>query len=267
MCSPGPAVILPEMTRAAILLPGVVLPKDLAYGALIDSLDDDLAAHPKDLEVYETDEPPVGYGLEIEVAGVLREADAAGLERFHLVGYSGGGAISTAVVAGHPDRVLSLALLEPAWIGNEGLSSEERATWDELERIRELPPEEMMPRFVAAALAPGVEPPPPPPGPMPPWMAKRPAGIRALTDAFQRYRLDQSALRAFDRPVYFALGALSNPDYYGRMAERAGELFEDFTLDVYEGRHHFDPPHRAEPERLASRLEEVWSRAVEGDGA
>ena len=42
----------------AILLPGAVLPQDLAYGALIEALGPDVGAHAKDLEVYATDESP-----------------------------------------------------------------------------------------------------------------------------------------------------------------------------------------------------------------
>lgn len=118
-----------------------------------------------------------------------------------------------------------------------------------------------MTKFVRANLAPGVEPPPPPTGPPPPWMAQRPAGIKALIDAFRTFDLDLEALRAFGQPVYYALGELSNPRYYGRMAERASQVFKDFTLDVFKGRHHFDPPHRAEPERLARRLKDIWNRA------
>ena len=48
------------------------------------------------------------YELETELAGILRAAEAAGFERFHLVGYSGGGAISTAFAARHPEQLLSL---------------------------------------------------------------------------------------------------------------------------------------------------------------
>jgi pimeloyl-ACP methyl ester carboxylesterase len=250
------------MRQQAILLPGIVLPKELAYGALRDALGEGIDARAKDLEVYATDEPPAGYGLEMEIEGVLREADNSGFEHFHLVGYSGGGAISTALVSRHPDRVISLALLEPAWVGNEGMSEEERELWAEFARIRDLPAEEMMPRFVRAQLAPGVEPPPRPLGPTPSWMAKRPAGIRALMDAFQRYQLDPDSLRAFARPVYYALGARSNPDYFGRMGEHLGELFPDYTLEVYDDRHHFDPPHRAEPERLAARLRQLWEAST-----
>jgi pimeloyl-ACP methyl ester carboxylesterase len=250
------------MTMDAILLPGIVMPKELAYRALIHALSKGIRAHAKDLEVYATERPPAGYGLELEVDAVLRDADAAGFERFHVVGYSGGGAIAAVLAARHPDRLLSMALLEPAWMGNRGMSPEERRATNEIHRLRDLPPDELMPQFMRLQLAPGVEPPPRPDGPPPPWMAKRPAGIRALTSAFERYDLDPGALRAFERPVYFALGARSRPDYFGKMAERAGALFPDYTLEVFEGRHHFDPPHRVEPERLAARLEGLWDRAT-----
>ena len=77
-----------------------------------------------------------------------------------------------------------------------------------------------MPAFVRIQLQPGVAPPPPPPGPPPPWMALRPAGIRAMVAAFGDHHLDREALRRFDRPVYFALGGLSNEDQFREEAER-----------------------------------------------
>lgn len=254
------------MIHQAVLLPGIVLPAELAYPALIEALGAGVEARAKELEVYAGEEPPGDYGLETELAGILREAEAAGFERFHLVGYSGGGAISAAFAARHPDRLLSVSLLEPAWVGNEGRSERELRVHAEFDRTRELPEGELMRRFVELQLAPGIEPPAPPPGPTPPWMAKRPAGIRALTGAFATYELDLGALGAFPGPVYYALGARSNPDYFGAMAERLGGLFGDYTLDVFEGRHHFDPPHRAEPERLAARLREIWERVPAAAG-
>lgn len=109
-------------TERVILLPGSVLPAAPAYGALIEALHDLLGdrveAVAKDLEVYSTDEPPADYSLDHEVAGVLREADGRDWRTFHLVGYSGGGASALAFAAKHPDRLRSLALLEPAWAGN-----------------------------------------------------------------------------------------------------------------------------------------------------
>ena len=85
-----------------MLLPGSVLPADLAYGGLVAVLGADVETIVKDLEVYREDTPPPDYSLDTEVTGVLREADVGGWDRFHLVGYSGGGAAALAVAASHP---------------------------------------------------------------------------------------------------------------------------------------------------------------------
>ncbi|HWB57801.1 MAG TPA: alpha/beta fold hydrolase [Gaiellaceae bacterium] len=111
----------------AILLPGAVLPAELAYASLIDALGPDVEAVAKDLELDATPEPPESYSLDLEVAGLVREADALGWETFHLVGYSGGGAASLAFAGARPERLASLALLEPAWAGRRDQSPVERA--------------------------------------------------------------------------------------------------------------------------------------------
>jgi pimeloyl-ACP methyl ester carboxylesterase len=244
-----------------MLLPGIVLPAEPAYGALIEALGPDVEAVAKDLEVYATPEPPQDYSLEVEIEGVLREADAHDWARFHLVGYSGGGAASLALAAARAERLASLALLEPAWAGNWDLSPAEKALWVQFDRLEGLPVEQFMSTFMRLGLKPGVPLPAPPPGDPPPWMAKRPAGIRAIQGAFKRSDIDGEALRHFDRPVYFALGALSNPDQYGEIAKRLSGVFPDFELEVFDERHHFDPPHRIEPERLANSLKKLWDRA------
>ena len=114
--------------------------------------------------------------------------------------------------------------------------------------------------FTRLQLAPGVEPPAAPDGPAPPWMAKRPAGVRSFINTFDDGSLDLEALRSFERPVYFALGGRSNPDFFARIAERLAAIFPDFTLEIFAERHHFDPPHRAEPQRLANSLLALWQR-------
>ena len=125
----------------------------------------------------------------------------------------------------------------------------------------DLPPDQLTPAFVPNQLAPGVEPPPQPSGPPPPWMATRPAGLRTFLGTFLSSSLDLDRLRAFTKPVLFVLGGRSNPRYYGREAERAREIFPDFTLEVFEERHHFDPPHRIESARMAAVLRRLWTRA------
>jgi pimeloyl-ACP methyl ester carboxylesterase len=92
-------------------------------------------------------------------------------------------------------------------------------------------------------------------------MATRPAGLRTFITAVRASPLDLDRLRAFEQPVLFVLGANSSPDYYGRMAQRASAIFPDYTLEIFDERHHFDPPHRAEPERTAEILRSHWARA------
>ncbi len=243
-----------------MLLPGIVLPAELAYGGLVTALGQDVETIVKDLDVYREVAPPPDYSLDTEAAGMLREADARGWTRFHLVGYSGGGAAALAFAARHPARLLSLALLEPAWAGDWDWSPEHRRLWGNYDELEQLPHEQFMPAFMRLQVRHEVQLSTPPPGPPPSWMGRRPAGIRALMRTFKFYSLDRDALAAFERPVYFALGGLSNPDQYAELADRLGKVFPDFTLEVFAERHHFDPPHRIEPERLARSLRAIWAR-------
>ncbi len=92
-------------------------------------------------------------------------------------------------------------------------------------------------------------------------MATRPPGIQAILRVFFASDLDLEAFRRFDRPVLFALGGRSDPDYFALMADRLERVFPDFTVEVFPDRHHFDPPHRIEPARLAASLRSLWARA------
>ena len=249
--------------RAPVLfVPGGVTPAAISYGPLLAVLREQVQPVVKDLELYAAERPPANYGLELEVEGIRRAADAAGFTTFHLVGYSGGGAMSLAFTAMYPDRLKSLALIEPAWIGNEGWTVEDAADWAELNASMALPNEERMRAFMRWHMRPGVEPPRPqlPPGPPPPWMAQRPAGLEALAAAFKAYHLDRDRFRHFQQPVYYAVGSLSRA-FFERNASTLAGFFPDLRVEVYEGRSHFDPPHRAEPERFARALFELWGVA------
>ncbi len=159
-----------------VLLPGGVMPAGPAYGALLTELGPDVDARPKDLEVYSTDAPPPDYSLATEVEGVTRVADDAGFDRFHLVGYSGGGASSLAFAVSRPERLLSLALMEPAFAGWQRMRDAERSHLERFRPLLDMDGPEMFAEFQSLQLAPGIHPTPPPAAPPPPWMAKRPAG-------------------------------------------------------------------------------------------
>ena len=133
--------------------------------------------------------------------------------------------------------------------------------WLQLRALEALPPDRLMTEFVRLQLAPGVALPP-----RPRTRRRRgwPSGlgIRALIEAFDEGELDIEALRSFDPQAYFAVGGRSNPDYFARIAVRLAAIFPDLTIETYPERHHLDPPHRIEPERLSPRsLLTLWQRA------
>ena len=100
------------LTHDVVFLPGIIAPAARRYAPLLHLLVD---VNPvvKDLEVYRADAPPAGYSIATEMDGVLRVADEAGVERFHLYGHSAGGAVALALALTHGDRVLTLASTNP----------------------------------------------------------------------------------------------------------------------------------------------------------
>ena len=249
-----------QSAAAVIFLPGVIMPCALRYAALLAELGGEVRPILKDLELYAGPAtPPENYDIPMEVEGITRTADATGLERFHLYGHSGGGAVSLAYTAAHPERVLSLAVDEPAYDFLD--SPQTRKWWGEIDAVALLPDGDRMPAFLRLQLGPGVAVPAPPHGSPPPWMASRPAGVRAMTTAFKQHRVDPTSYRRYAAPVYFSHGSLSNTYWMG-MKDRLATLFPNFTAERYDGLHHLNTSHQAEPARVAAALRRHWSRAL-----
>jgi pimeloyl-ACP methyl ester carboxylesterase len=240
-----------------IFLPGIVAPAALRYAPLLEQLDG-VDGIPKELEVYAGDEPPPGYAIQAEIEGISAAADRAGFARFHLYGHSGGGACALAYAATHPERLLSLAVDEPA----TDFSDEDRSDpfFDEIAAAEALPAPEGVAAFLRLQLAPGVEPPPPPEGPPPPWMATRPAGIRTFVQAIAGHRVDPARYEAFGAPFLYTHGSLSHPRWTV-MRDRLASRFLDFSSELFDGLHHLKTSHQAEPERTAALLRALWARA------
>jgi pimeloyl-ACP methyl ester carboxylesterase len=251
--------VIAERRKADVFfLPGIIAPAAQRYAPLLKQLDD-VNAVLKDLEVYRGETPPVEYSMATETDGLLRDADQAGVKQFHLYGHSGGGAVALAFAVAHPDRVLTLALDEPA----SDFTDEGNADygWPDFERALELQPSESMSEFLKLQVAPGVALSPPPQGSPPPWMAKRPAGVRAFIKALRGHHIAADRYRAFDKPVYFSWGSLTHPRW-ALMERRLSRLFPNFRSEQFSGLHHLNTSHAAEPQRVASRLRELWDRAV-----
>lgn len=249
------------MTKPQVIcIPGSVAPAAQRYGRLMDAVEGSAELHLKDLEVYREATPPAGYSIEEEVSAIDRFADSKGLARFHLVAYSGGGFISLAYAGTRPERVLSLAMFEPARIPGD-LTKEERAFYDGLEqKLGGLSGPEFMATFIREQLRPGTPLPPPPAGPPSAEMQKRPAGIAALIRAFDAYSFDRTALRDARFPVYYGYGDLSHEE----QALKGGilaQVFADIHVQRFAGVHHFVPPEQIYTAAHAAELLNLWQRA------
>ncbi len=248
------------MTISVIALPGGVMPAAVRYASLASALGDDVKFSFKDLEVYVGEEPPAEYAIELEVRAVARFADSLGLDRFHLLGYSGGGFVSLAFAGAHPERLLSLALFEPAFVPGD-LSPEEGEFATRLNgALLGLEGSDFMRAFVGLQLRPGVEM-PPPAGPPPPWMHKRPAGIAAMMAAFGRYQFDRERLRECRFPAFLGYGDLTGEQEEASAAVLA-RLLPDLHIRRFSGIHHFVPPEQIYTADHIRALRELWARAA-----
>jgi pimeloyl-ACP methyl ester carboxylesterase len=247
------------MRYPVIFLPGIIAPAAIRYRPLVERLVDvDVDVVVRDLAVYDDDELPPDFSINTELVALDRAADDAVFEKFHLYGHSGGGAVALAYAASHGDRVQSLAVDEPA----SDMTDEGDAVygWPAFDEAALLPPAESMAAFMRLQVADDVILPEPPAGTPPPWMSKRPAGIRAFVAALRRHRVQPAEYASFASPVYFSRGSRSHPRWEGMQTRLAG-WFPDFTGEVFEGLHHLNTSHQAEPDRVAATLVPFWERS------
>jgi pimeloyl-ACP methyl ester carboxylesterase len=237
-----------------IFLPGILAPAEVRYRPLLDRLPG-VNALLKDLEIYATDQPPPDYSVDDEIRGIDAVADQAGLRQFHLYGYSAGAACALAYATAHPQRVLSLALDEPA----TDFTPADRAdpAYQEIDATTALPAPASVAAFMRLQVAPGVAPPAPPDGPPPKWMANRPAALPVGAQALRQHHVDPAAYAAFTQPVLFTFGSLTNPRWRV-MRDRLQDYFPAFTSQEFEGLHHLNTSHQAEPDRTAKILMNFW---------
>jgi pimeloyl-ACP methyl ester carboxylesterase/ketosteroid isomerase-like protein len=249
------------MTVQVIALPGGVMPAAQRYAPLAARVGDVAQLHTKDLEVYAGEEPPPNYSIEQEVEALARFADSLGLSRFHLVGYSGGGFVSLAFAGAHPERLLSLALFEPASIPGE-LSAEEGILYRRLnEELAGKTGSEFMRSFMTLQTKPGVEI-PSSGGPPPPWMGKRPAGLAAMMKAFGGHKFDRDWLRRCEFPVFLGYGDLTGAHEEIRAGILA-RLLGEIQIRRFRGIHHFVAPEEIYSVEHVAALKSLWARTSE----
>src|SRR5207248_11486391 len=102
-----------------------------------------------------------------------------------------------------------------------------------VQRLTGLEGAAFMAAFGREQLKPGVEP-PPPAASTSPEMAKRPAGLAALLQAFNDYRFDRSQLQTSSFPVFLGYGDLTSDAESVRAAVLA-HLFADIHVRRFAG--------------------------------
>jgi pimeloyl-ACP methyl ester carboxylesterase len=241
-----------------VLTPGGMMPAAAHYEPLLKYLGRDVRPLLKDFELFTHEQVPPGYSLTTEVEDLRLAVDDVQFDSFHLVGYSV--CLPLAFVAEYPQRVRSVTMVEPGMIGHGRFAPADMLAAHQ-QRVG-LPAPQMMVAMSRSMLAPGMSlpPPPPPSGPPPAWMAQRLQIGPALMAALRNYDLTDAALSRFRGPLLIAVGDLGHPSLLA-LARGMAAAFSNGRVQVYEGRYHLDPIHRAEPERFAVDLRALWQEA------
>ena len=228
---------------------GAVAPAARTYARLQRLLNREAHLILKDLEGYRQ---PLAeeYGLHTEIEALTRVADAAGLQHFHLVGFSAGGSVALAFALAYPERVHSLTLIEPAWIGNDAWGEVEAAYLTTVDEAMQLPVLQRGHALLMAMSPPGTN---PSMIPSPDWLLERSEHFEPIWRSFREATLDIRALRSFLAPVYLPVGDKSHPRFT-LAAHWLASVFRRSWVDIYQGQSHLDAPPIRETERFAKAL-------------
>jgi pimeloyl-ACP methyl ester carboxylesterase len=201
-------------------------------------------------------EPCDAYDINTETAAVRRAAFDRGWRRYHLFGFSAGATVALAAALADRSAIRSIALFEPATIGDDDWSRVEARWRVGLTDIRSLAADQRQPAFRRLVMAsPGQL--PSTLGPPPAWDALTDkledmlAGVGFRSDVFSR----------ISQPTLVLSGANSNPRFFD-VARRLVQVIPRASAEVMSGCSHLDPPHRSAADQLAQRLLKLWDFAA-----
>jgi pimeloyl-ACP methyl ester carboxylesterase len=96
----------------------------------------------------DSDKPATGYTLDQLAQDVLAVADAAGAQRFVLVGFSKSGKFAQYIAAVHPQRVLGLVLIGPVPATEFSVPSEVGKAWCDAQHDRKAAFDQILAPFI-----------------------------------------------------------------------------------------------------------------------
>jgi pimeloyl-ACP methyl ester carboxylesterase len=193
--------------------------------------------------------PGDGYGIDVEVAAV---AEAAGPEPVHLAGFSAGATVALAAALALGDAVRSVAVLEPAFIGDDDWDPAEAEWRAAIASLRSTATAEEVGRFRGMLTAPGAV---PPPSRGPSAWDHRDDRLGTMLSA--RTGFESADLAAIRAPLLVIRGGRS-ARRFALVARRLIAVCPRASEHVFPALHHFTPPFRDAPEELASVLLGLW---------
>lgn len=209
---------------------------------------------PKDLEVW-ADASPASYTLHDEVEGVRRVAERRGWSRFHVVGFSAGATVALVCARLLPSAVATVALIEPATIGDDDWSPGEADWRARMQAIFELPPGTQQIAFRRAVMHPDEAVPRRPP----PSLESFERG-QLLEHALATSGYGSSEWAALTQPLLIVTCGRSHPRF-ADVSARLCEVVVNASAATFPSLSHLESPQRHDPERLSAMLVELWSRA------
>jgi pimeloyl-ACP methyl ester carboxylesterase len=220
-----------------------------------ESVDGQAVIVPKDLEVWGPDVPR-NYGLQTETDAVARMAGTQGWDSFHLVGFSAGATVALAATLTLKTAVQTLAIIEPATIGDDAWSAQQAAWRAEMDAVFALPLDIQQEAFRRAVVHPDVK------------LEERPSpstrvmlrGVLLWEKALRRTGLRSEDWGAISQPTLVVRCGRSHPRF-DAMAVRLLEVMPNARTVEFSARSHLSSPHRDEPDRIARLLLELWSPA------
>ena len=209
---------------------------------------------PKGLEVWAAARLE-SYTLDDEVRGVKRVAIARGWSRFHIVGFSAGATVALLCARLLPSSVATVALIEPATIGDDDWSAGEADWRARMQAIFELPPGPRNVAFRRAMMAPD-QPLPRRTGP------SSGSSERALLldQALARSGFTSLDWATVAQPLLVVTGGRSHPRF-AEVCARLCEVAPNAFAASFPSLSHLQSPQRHDPERLSMLLVDLWSRA------
>jgi pimeloyl-ACP methyl ester carboxylesterase len=243
---------IPRIPRVLWLSPAT--PPERSAELVARALEDRAHIVPKELEVW-GDGRLESYTLDDEVQGVERVAAARGWSRFHIVGFSAGATVALLCARLLPSSVASVALIEPATIGDDDWSAGEADWRDRLQTIFKLPPDQRTAAFRRAMMATDQ------PLPRPPALSSGSSERALLLEhALASTGFTSSDWVALTQPLLVVTGGRSHPRF-AEVSARLCEVAPDAVAASFPLLSHLQSPQRHDPERLSALLAELWSRA------